>query len=174
MKRCWAAGPDSIWTSLNETRENMQLIQCNLVITKTNNKPWHQWSHRVLSSDRWVCEILSRREMATDKKPFDQLCNQVIAIKSLSLGRYRCMTGSSILYPFERLWVFLCVYKCACMCSVCVFACTNTCVGGWIRVFVSLAFPGLCSKLLEQVLLLFGKQYKTCSMKPQFSHCTLL
>lgn len=42
--------------------------------------------------------------MGTDKNPFNQLCNQVIVIKSLSLGRYRCVTASSILRSFE--WRF--------------------------------------------------------------------
>lgn len=47
-------------------------------------------------NDQWEFEILSGRDMGTDKNPFNQLCNQVIAIKSLSLGRYHCVTGSSI------------------------------------------------------------------------------
>lgn len=52
--------------------------------------------------------------MGTDKNPFNQPCNQVIAIKSLSLGRYHCVTASSILRSFECLLVVLWAHKCAC------------------------------------------------------------
>ncbi len=55
--------------------------------------------------------------MGTDKNPFNQLCNQVIAIKSLSLGRYHCVTGSSILRSFECLLVVLWAHKRVCGCA---------------------------------------------------------
>lgn len=112
--RCWAVSLDLGWTGLNETRETRQLIQCKLVITKTNSKPWHQWSYRLPSDDPWALEILSRRDMGADKNPFNQLCNQVIAIKSLSLGRYHCVTASSIIRSFECLLVVLLVHKRVC------------------------------------------------------------
>lgn len=47
--------------------------------------------------------MLSRTDMGTDKNPFNQLCNQVIVIKSLSLGRYHCVTASSVSRSFECL-----------------------------------------------------------------------
>lgn len=68
--------------------------------------------------------------MGTDKNPFNQLCNQVIAIKSLSLGHYHCVTGSSILHSFGCL--------------------SGGFVGEQTRVW-------LCSKPLKQVLWLSGK-----------------
>lgn len=107
-------GLDSAWAGLNETRENRQLIHCKLVITKTNSKPWRQWSQRLPSNDQWAFEILSRRDMGIDKNPFNQLHNQVITIKSLSLGRYHCVTASSILRSFECLSMVLWVHKHMC------------------------------------------------------------
>lgn len=112
VQRCWAVVLDSAWPGLDETRESKQLIQCELVITKTNSKPRRQWSPGlpmpVISGHlRHSLEETRRLTKILSIKP----CNQVIAIKSLSLGCFHCATASSILRSFR------CLVGCFCGCT---------------------------------------------------------
>lgn len=86
------------WFTLNRLKLKETLwasIQCEPVITKTNNK---HGTNGLPSTHQRAFEILSGRVIGTNKSPFNQLCNQVIAIKPFSVGHYHCVIGAFLSY----------------------------------------------------------------------------